>query len=247
MRELGGGRGEVVVLADAEELAAEAARRFVALAGEAVRARGRFCVVLAGGGTPRRLYQLLAAPPLRERVRWERVQVFFGDERFVPPDHPDSNLAMARETLLSRVPLPPENVHPFLTEGVAPTEAAAYARELRAFFGHAPRFDLVLLGMGPDGHTASLFPGSEALAEDRRGYLATWVPRLDTWRLTASLPLLAAARRTMFLAAGASKAEIVHEVLDLRVDHPATRLTDRARDAVWLLDREAAALLEREA
>jgi 6-phosphogluconolactonase len=228
------------VFRDQDALAAAAAEEIASW----LRFDERPTIGLAGGSTPRRTYEALEGAD----VPWSRVTAWMTDERDVPADHPDANVRMAREALFDRVPATLYEV-PHV-EGDPDAAASRYEETLHGILpvgsgGLTP--GLVLLGVGDDGHTASLFPGSEALAEDRRGYLATWVPRLDTWRLTASLPLLAAARRTMFLAAGASKAEIVHEVLDLRVDHPATRLTDRARDAVWLLDREAAALLEREA
>ncbi len=162
------------------------------------------------------------------------------DERHVPPDHPDANVRMAREALLDHVGA---TVHEVPFDPDPARAAEAYERTLHGILpigsgGLTP--GLVLLGVGDDGHTASLFPGTTSLDEDRRGYVATWVEEKDTWRLTATLPLLAAARRTMFLVSGEAKAKIAYEILEGGVDHPAARLSNVARDAVWLLDREAA-------
>lgn len=228
------------IFRDEEALAAAAAEEIASW----LRFDERPTIGLAGGSTPRRTYEALE----HADVPWSRVTAWMTDERHVPGDHPDANVASARESLFDHVPATLYEV-PYVEDDPG-AAAALYEETLHGILpvgsgGLTP--GLVLLGVGDDGHTASLFAGSDALTQARRGYVASWVPRLGAWRLTASLPLLAAARRTMFLASGEGKAEIVHEVLDLGVDHPATRLTTRARDAVWLLDREAAALLEREA
>ena len=151
---------QVQVLEDPVALAASAAQHFVTLAGQAIAATGRFSVALSGGSTPEAMHRLLAQAPLVDRVDWPRVHVFWGDERFVPPDDPASTLRMARETLLDHIPLPVENIHPVSTTGTTPAAAARqYAQTIIDFFGPGkPQFDLILLGMGPDGHTASLFP-----------------------------------------------------------------------------------------
>jgi 6-phosphogluconolactonase len=203
-------------------------------------------VALAGGGTPRRTYELLAEPPHRAAVPWGLCQVFFGDERCVPPDHADSNHRMAREALLSRVPIPPAQVHRIRGEAEdADAEAARAEAELRAALGPAPRLDLAVLGMGPDGHVASLFPGSPALAEERRLALAVVAAKPPPRRITLTLPALCAAEAALFLVAGAEKAERVAEVLSGRApDLPASRVRP-AGESIWLLDAAAASRLPR--
>jgi 6-phosphogluconolactonase len=208
------GAGTVVAVADAAALAAEAARRVLAAADEAIERRGRFFVALAGGSTPRAAYERLA----EAHADWPRWQVFFGDERVVPSDHPDSNERMARAAWLARVPLPAENVHRVRTELGASAAALDYEAELRRVFGLAPGavpvFDLVLLGLGPDGHTAALFPGSPALAERR--HLAAPVhdaPKPPPERVTLTFPVLEAARALLVLVAGADKAAALDAAL----------------------------------
>ncbi len=205
---------------DPAALALAAAQHFVRAATAAVAERSRFTVALAGGSTPAELYRLLSRPPYREQIPWEQTLVFFGDERCVPPDHLWSNYRMAREALLDHVPLSPANIHRMAGE-LAPADAAAdYARVIRRTFGlrgaARPVFDLILLGMGDDGHTASLFPGMPALAERRRLVAATDVPgyvQPAVARITLTYPVLNAARHVMFLVAGASKAAKVRAVL----------------------------------
>ena len=168
--------GEVRIFPDSRRLAIVAVEHFVALAGEAIAARGLFAVALAGGSTPRAAYMLLATEEYAVRVDWGRVHVFWGDERCVPPAHMDSNYRMARETLLDGVPLPAQNVHRMHGEMIPEDAASDYEKTLRLFFGDdLPRFDLVLLGMGSDGHTASLFPGMAILREERRWAVAHYV------------------------------------------------------------------------
>ena len=206
---------ELHVFSTADALAEAAAEYVVHLAHAAVTERGRFSLALSGGSTPRALHAHLAAEPLRSDVDWGRVHVFWGDERCVPPDHPDSNYRMARETLLNHVPIPPAQVHRMPGE-LPPAEAAvAYEAELREFFASAawPAFDLVLLGLGDDGHTASLFPGTAALAETERWVAANWVEKLDTWRLTLTVPAINQAAQVVFLVAGAAKADRLRQVL----------------------------------
>src|SRR5262245_61580878 len=190
-------RGELVVLSDPGALADEAARRFVALARAAVEGGGRFTVALSGGSTPRALHERLARPPLRDEVDWEQVQVYWGDERYVPPDDPESNFRMARETLLAHVPIPAANIYPVPTVGGTPEAAAsAYAETLTASFGaDLPRFDLILLGMGPDGHTASLFPGHpEVVAPGEELVVAVHgAPKPPPERISFALKLINAA------------------------------------------------------
>lgn len=221
----------VEVVEDAARLAEEAADRIEALLREG---QGPFRLSLSGGSTPRKLYGILA----RRSLPWERLHVFLGDERCVPPDHPDSNYRMVRETLLAGAPLPLERVHRWRTE-LPPREAAAeYEEELSREFGPGvPAFDLVLVGMGEDGHTASLFPGTPALAVTDRLTAANPVGGDKGWRLTFTYPLLNAARRILFLVAGSSKAPALGRVL-AGEDLPAARVQGTL-DTLFLVDREA--------
>jgi 6-phosphogluconolactonase len=180
---------------------------------------------------------------------WDRTLVFFGDERGVPVDHPESNYGMARAALLSRVPLPEENVHRIDGVGDAAAGASKYESELRAFFGDSawPRFDLVMLGMGDDGHTASLFPGSAALGERQAWVAANWVEKFQTWRITLTAPAINAARRVLFLVTGAAKAERLREVLEGERDPsrlPSQMIRPGDGTLEWFVDRAAAAKLE---
>jgi 6-phosphogluconolactonase len=236
----------VRVVEDLAAVAREAAEEWRACAARAIAASGRFTVALSGGATPRALYALLAdgSAPYRAALPWATTHVFWGDERAVPPDHPDSNYGMAREALLARVPLPPENVHRM--RGEDPPEAAArsYEDELRAFFGGAPRLDLVLLGIGPDGHTASLFPGSPTLDERTRIVAAPYVPALGASRITLTLPAIEAAARLVFLVSGEGKAAALARVLSGDAGPgapPAARVSSAdGRPVLWIVDAAAA-------
>jgi 6-phosphogluconolactonase len=240
-------KAQVRVAPDADALMRIAAEEVARRAEEAVGARGRFAIALAGGSTPKRLYALLADPgqPFCGRVPWRATHVFFGDERHVPPEHPDSNYGMARAALLSKVPIPPENVHRVRAEETdASTAALDYERELYQFFGGLPRFDLVLLGIGAEGHTASLFPGSPALDEQAHLVAAPWVEKLRSHRITLTLPVLDAAAAVAFLVAGSEKAERVAEILGGRgPELPAARVQPAQGELIWFLDAPAAAQL----
>src|SRR5262245_23504323 len=213
----------VRVLPDAAAVQRVAAEEFTAATSAAVQARGGAFVALSGGSTPRGLHVLLADPrePFRARVPWTRLHVFWGDERTVPPDHAESNYRMAYDTLLGHVPVPPAHIHRIPGEDPDPARAAErYARELRQVFrAHGrleagwPRFDLVLLGMGPDGHTASLFPGTGAVHERTRLVVAPWVPKLGSHRISLTPPVLNRAAVTLFLVTGGDKAEALRAVL----------------------------------
>lgn len=248
------GQPEVKIAPGAAELMALAAEEVTRRARAAVAERGRVSLALSGGSTPRKLHLLLSDPaqPYRARLPWEHVHVFFGDERHVLPDDPESNYGMARATLLSRVPIPPGNVHRVRAEETDPAEAAQdYERELRRVLGVAqgevPRLDLVLLGLGGDGHTASLFPGNPAMAERGRLVVAPWVERLKVHRITVTYPVLEAARAVIFLVTGADKAARVAQAV--RGDPaapdalPATRVRPSSGELLWLLDAPAAAAL----
>jgi 6-phosphogluconolactonase len=243
---------EVEIFPDRDALARAAARRIVAFAQEAVAARGRFSLALAGGETPRPLYQRLAEPPLAAQIDWSRAHVFFGDERCVPPDHPESNYRMAREALLDRVDIPASSVHRIAGEGDPHDAARAYEHTLRAFFGTAegpPRrsFDILLLGMGDDGHTASLFPGTPPVAETRRWVMPNEIAR-DLWRVTLTPVVLNAASAIVFVVAGASKADGLELVLGAG-EHaamlPAARIRPTHGALYWMVDVAAAAKLRR--
>jgi len=236
---------ELDIVPDAEALARDAAQRFAGLAREAVGSRGRFSVALSGGSTPGALYRLLAEEPYRSQVAWTQAHLFWADERCVPPEDPGSNYRLAWEALIAHVRIPAENVHRVRGE-LAPKEAArAYDRELRRFFcGPRPRFDLVLLGLGSDGHTASLFPESEVLEERERLAVATTAiyGNRPAERVTLTLPALNAARQVVFLVSGLGKAEIVQAVLtDVEGRLPARRICPAAGQLTWLLDAAAAA------
>lgn len=239
----------IEVLPDAEGVACRALAAWREHAREAVAARGAFRVLLSGGSTPRRLFQLLSGQEVRESLPWRETQLFWGDERCVPPDHADSNYRMTRETLLAPVGAAIGGVHRLEAERGDPDAAARdyQAAVARAFDvdadGPPPRFDLVLLGMGADAHTASLFPGTRALDETRRWFVANDVPQLATRRLTATYPLLDAARAVMFLVAGADKAPALSRVLATAGDPSAAPARGVAPVGTleWVVDRAAAA------
>ena len=242
--------GTLVVLPDPDAVARAAAEQIAVRAGRAAGETGTFSIALSGGSTPKRLYALLADPsaPYRSRIPWDRVRVFFGDERHVPPDDAQSNFRMARESLLEKAPIPSENVHRILAERPAEEAAALYEAELRRAFalddGGVPRFDVVLLGMGEDGHTASLFPGTAALTERRRLVVANWVPKFSTWRITLTLPVLDAARAVLFLVAGGDKAGPLSAVFDPSSApdaYPCQLVRPASGELLWLVDRAAAA------
>jgi len=239
----------VTVVASEASLAEEAAQAVADAAEEALNRTGRFTLALSGGSTPRRLYARLASPPFHSWIDWSRLHVFWGDERCVPPDHPDSNYRLVHESLLSRVPIPPERVYRMRGEDPDPERAALdYSQALTRIFsltpGELPRFDLILLGLGADGHTASLFPGAPALDEARRLVVAAYVEPLKAYRLTLTLPVLNAAARVIFLVSGKEKAEALRAVLrnGPSPNRPASLIRPE-HEALWLADRAAASRL----
>lgn len=239
---------EVEVHQDTQELALAAAELFIEAASEAIEQRGEFRVALSGGTTPGEAYQRLAGADLAPMVSWRNVQLFWGDERCVPPNHPDSNFRLARDSFLDKVPIPQSNVHRMQGELEPQVAAQAYVEELRSVFDGRgrPRFDLVLLGMGADGHTASLFPDSRAVREKRKWVVAYRVAQLEAWRLTLTVPVLNAARQAVFLVAGSAKAERLHEVLRGERDPerlPAQAVRPKQGSVRWLVDRAAATKL----
>lgn len=240
--------GNVFVFDTPEQLAVQAAERFVEYADELHGELDRFSVALAGGSTPKRVYELLATDRFKDRIKWSRVHLFFGDERAVPSTHPDSNYAMAYETLISRVPIPAKNVRRIIGEGDANENARAYETQLRIFFAGLdwPRFDLVLLGMGKDGHTASLFPNSAALKENSRWVVATTNESPGQNRITLTAPVFNHAAHVMFLVTGKEKAQRLAEVLRPKSQAemlPARKIKPIDGTLEWLVDSAAASSL----
>jgi 6-phosphogluconolactonase len=245
---------DVQIYPDSAALARAAAERIVSLAGDAIGVRGRFSMGLSGGSTPRALYTLLASKEVAPRIDWAQVHVFWGDERCVPPDDSESNYRMARETLLDHVPLSESNVHRMRGE-IDPGQAAAdYEQVLRSFFRRSagpknlaqPRFDLLLLGMGDDGHTASLFPGTAALHERTRWVVENHVEKLDAWRITLTAPVINAAATVIFLVSGEAKAATLRAVLKgphQPEKYPSQLVRPEHGDLIWMVDTGAAALL----
>jgi 6-phosphogluconolactonase len=220
------------------------------MASRSIDSNGRFTVALSGGSTPRGLYSVLASGAI-PGLSWKQIYLFWSDERHVPPDDAESNYRMVQESLLSKVPVPAGNVfRVHAEEKDAATAAAQYEQTLRDFFavkaGDFPQFDLILLGLGPEGHTASLFPDTAALDEKQRLVVANWVPKLNAQRITLTLPLINRASTVLFLAEGAKKAAIVHEVLeDPQADLPAQKVQPVSGRLLWMLDQAAANALQK--
>ena len=258
-----------IVLSDRSALARETALRFGALAREAITTHGTFSVALSGGSTPRDLFVLLAMREFAPQIDWAHVHVFWGDERAVPPDHPDSNYRMANEALLAHVPIPGSHVHRIRAELPPEDAAREYAKELREFFNldadergqtqmgknnprssalvGVPSFDLILLGLGANGHTASLFPHTQVLRETQRWVAAEYIAEVKMWRITLTAPVINAAKNILWLVAGADKAETVREVLRGAYrpeDLPAQLIQPTNGNVAWLLDKEAASKLQ---
>ena len=236
---------EFVVLPDADAVAAATADRLIAAGQAAIDDHGRFHLALTGGSTPQIVCPMLVVPPRVLQLDWTKVEFFFGDERAVPARHPDSNYNTARQTLLDYLPrVGPGQVHRMIGEA-ADLDAAARAyqallnRIVPKGASGLPAFDLIWLGMGPDGHTASLFPGTDALNETERWVVPNWVPQLDAWRLTLTYPILNAAREVNLVATGEEKAWAVRAVQADAEDLPPSGLVDAAR-TVWLVDQAAA-------
>jgi 6-phosphogluconolactonase len=236
----------VTVLSGPDALADAAADRFIALASAAIASRGSAAVALAGGSTPRAMNALLAASPRREQLDWTRLRFFFGDERCVPPDHPDSNYRMTRETLFAPLGIAETQIERVHAEDEPHAAAAAYEAALKAALGSAPVFDLVYLGMGPDGHTASLFPGTIASIDADRFAVANFVAKFNGYRITLTPRVLNAARQVTITAAGAEKAEALAAVIDGPREperFPAQLIAPEAGELAWLVDAAAAAQL----
>jgi len=243
---------EIRILVDGAAIAKRAAQEFVQAAASAVREKGSFNVVLAGGSTPKALYGLLVNDPtLRSQVPWDKIHLFFGDERHVAPDHPDSNFRMAAETLISKSPLKPEQVTRIKGEYPDADRAALeYEKTLREYFklkdGEYPRFDLVLAGMGNEGHTLSLFPGTKALHADGRIAVRNWVGKLYAERITLTAPAASNAAQIIFMVTGADKAPALKAVLEGPYEPeqlPAQLLQPKNGKLLWLVDTAAGSML----
>jgi len=237
-------RREIRVLASSGALFQAAAEEFAKRASEAVQLRGRFCVALSGGSTPKSLYSLLASGAI-PGIPWDKTFFFWGDERHVPPSDPESNYRMVRESMLSKIAVPEKNVFRIKAEDADAARAAAdYERTLILFFalqpGEFPRFDLVLLGIGPEGHVASLFPGSAAMNEKKHLVVSNWVEKFKTDRITFTFPVLNNAACVMFLASGQGKAAIVKQVLEGNGEELPAKLVQPDGDLLWFLDKDAA-------
>jgi 6-phosphogluconolactonase len=251
----GTARPRIEVLSDAAALAEAAAERFAIAAEHAIAASGRFIVALSGGSTPQRTYERLARAPFATRIRWASVHVIWGDERCVAPTDADSNYRMAHEALLAHVPLPPANIHRIHGEDDPVEAAASYETELRTLL-HTPagppstelerRIDLALLGLGDNGHTASIFPNSEASRETLRWVMADSVDASPSRRITLTAPVLNAAAEVLFLVSGKTKADVLTRVLDgphRPHELPAQLIAPAKGRMQWLVDAAAAANL----
>jgi len=240
---------EIMITEDAGSLSRAAAKLIVRQIGEQLQKKEYFAFALSGGSTPKSLYSLFANDAaFNTKVPWNKVHFFWGDERHVSPDHPESNYRMANETMLSKLPVPQENIHRVISENSdAESAAAQYEQELRAFFhltiGQLPRFDCVLLGMGPDGHTASLFPETSALNIQERMVVANWIEKFESYRITMTAPVFNNADCVIFMISGDKKAETLHLVLqgEKQPHHfPAQLIQPAYGRLLWIIDRAAA-------
>jgi 6-phosphogluconolactonase len=230
------------ILASRKQLYKKTAGVISELIQDTLRLRNRCAIVLAGGSTPEGLYNTLAAPPYDTGLDWKNVYFFWGDERAVPPDHADSNYRMAYRSLLSKIPVPDENLYRIPAERPPADAAGAYEETIARFFGTSstPSFDIILLGLGDDGHTASIFPGTEAIEETTRRVMDVYIERLRSYRITFSLSLINNAHTVIFLVSGTSKASVVREILiEKNPDLPASYVRPDSGNLIWMLDAEA--------
>jgi 6-phosphogluconolactonase len=241
---------ETEIFVDADILARDVANQVVGIVREAIDKRGQCIIALAGGSTPKRLYQVLASDEYREQIAWDDVHMFLSDERHVPVDHADSNFRMVRESLLDHIKVPETNIHPVPTYLEAAEAAHAYEETIMETFNapshEIPEFDLILLGIGGDGHTASLFPGTDALDVLDRLVIENWIPQQDSMRISFTIPLLQAARKTILMATGEDKCEAVQRTIQGErniQETPCQILRDSDGTVTFALDRAAAARL----
>lgn len=265
MRTLRQATYEILICADAADLARESARRFAALAEAFTNDAGRFTVALSGGSTPKAMFQILAEKPFADTLPWSSIYFFWGDERCVPPDHAESNYRMADETLLSKVPIPRKHIFRIPAEDEDHERAAAnYSETIRRFFNPLataepavatargtepewPSFDLVFLGMGADGHTASLFPGTTALRIDDRIAVDNYVEKFQSWRITLTASAINRARNIIFLVAGADKAPALKEVIEgprNPEQYPSQLIEASHGSLLWMVDEASVSLLK---
>lgn len=238
----------ISIFPNLEALSQAAAQLVVKHCNLAIKAQARFSMVLSGGNTPQRTYELLGSPPYRDQIAWEKVHVFWGDERCVPIDDPRSNAKMTYDALLDKIPIPLHQIHPIMCSG-NPSEAASdYEGELKAFFGdQPPRFDLIFLGLGGDGHTASLFPRTPVLKERQRWVADVYVPGQDFQRVTLTVPLINAAAAVVFIVSGSDKAQSLYQVREGVVNterFPAQLISPVDGQLIWLVDQKAAGRIE---
>ncbi|KYP16426.1 6-phosphogluconolactonase [Flavihumibacter sp. CACIAM 22H1] len=239
---------DIQVFPDAETVAQKAAAFIVKKAQEVLKKQSRFTICLSGGSTPKRLHQLLAEAPLQQQVDWSKVHVFWGDERYVPLEDDRNNARMAYDTLLNKVPIPEEQIHIMRTDYDSPAEAASeYAKLLHQYFDHQPHsFDLLILGMGDDAHTLSLFPHTEVIQENRRWCISFFLEAQDMFRVTITRPVANQSACILFLTTGAGKAKALQNVWEGPQDfseYPAQSVKSTTGDTIWMVDEAAAALL----
>lgn len=234
-------RRHLIIAGDHAETITFALEHFIETANQALTARGAFCVALSGGSTPKEIYQKLASPLYRTRIDWARVHLFWSDERSVPPTSAESNYHMAMEAGLNTLPIPKEHIHRMVAEEKIEENAAQYEALVKE-----RTFDLIMLGMGEDGHTASLFPGTEALNETKRLVVPNHVPQQNTWRMTFTYPLINAAKQTAIYVLGGEKKERLLAVLKPKPEdppYPIQKIGTREHPALWIVDKEAATLI----
>lgn len=227
---------------DSKALSLAAAYHFVAACKASLIKQDRFAVALSGGSTPKGLFEILATPEFSRNIDWKKVLLFWGDERFVPRTHEDSNYKMAKEVLLDKVAIPRKNIFPVPTKGWPQDCAADYEKEIKAVLGRNTSFDLTLLGMGDDGHTASLFPGTKVLEETKRLVKEVWVDAKQTWRISFTYPLINRSKEIMFLIAGENKASVLKKVLsgrNLKNPYPIQGVQPKKGNIIWMLDEAA--------
>jgi 6-phosphogluconolactonase len=238
---------EIKIFPDSPTLTKAVSEHFIQIGNHAILMYGRFVVAMAGGSTPEAAYLLLSTRPFASQIDWSRVHFFWGDERCVPPDHIESNFQMASEALINHISIPSSNIHRMEGE-IEPTVAAdRYQKKLEAFFGSRPHFDLILLGLGTDGHTASLFPGTNAIHENVDWVVANYIKKLDTWRITLTPRILNQAHNIAFIVSGENKAIPLKAVLggDYQPDvYPSQIIRPTNGKLVWLIDKTAAKLLK---
>ena len=234
---------QLQIFQDSQALAKAAAEKFIQLADQSILTLGRFSAALSGGNTPGSLYKMLALPENKARLDWDYIHLFLGDERHVPPDHPESNYRMVREILLNQIDIPLKNIHRVPTELDVHQAANSYEASMREYFeGDWPRFDLVLLGMGEDGHTASLFPHSKGLEDETHWFIANYAPKRDAWRLTLTKNAINAARDILIMVSGKSKAKILKEVLTFtgeKEKKPINLISPSNGKLAWFVDQDS--------